>query len=125
MKRDFSYATGAKLGAVVLIALGALTVLSSVIFDLGGNSNALLTGLLGALVAILALMGMRAPLKSAPLFAIIVVLGILLAYSPFYFGVYKTYPIAYVALFAGLLSSIAAAFSFGEALELNIPLSFH
>ncbi len=125
MKRDFSYATGTKLGAVLLVALGALTVLYSIVFDLGSNSNALLTGLLGALVAILAIMAIRAPLKSAPLFAITLVLGLLLAYSPFYFGVYKTYPIAYFMLLAGLLSTLFSAFAFGESLELNIPLGFH
>jgi len=125
MKRDFSYATGAKLGATLLIALGAVSVLYSIVFDLGSNANSLLTGLLGALIAILAIMALRAPLKSAPLFAITLILGLLLAYSPFYFGVYKTYPIAYFMLLAGLLTTVFSAFSFGEALELNIPLSFH
>ncbi len=125
MNQDFSYSTGAKLGAALSMAMGAWAIFNSLAFDFGEGNKALLIGLLGALIFIFSLMGLRAPKATAALFAVTFVLGTLLAISPFLFGIGTQFPIAYMSMLAGGLSAMFSAFSLGEALELNIPVGSH
>jgi len=125
MEQDFSFSTGAKLGSVLSMAAGALAVFNSLALDFGEGNKALLTGLLGALIFIFSLMGLRAPKATAAVFAITFVLGVLLALSPFLFGLGTSYPIALFGMFTGGMAALFSAFSLGEALELNIPVGSH
>lgn len=125
MNQDFSFSTGAKLGAALSMATGALAIFNSLALDFGEGNKALLTGLLGALIFIFSLMGLRAPKATAAVFAVTMFLGFILAVSPFLFGLGSSFPIAYTSMLTGGLSAIFSAFSLGEALELNIPVSSH
>jgi len=125
MEQDFSYSSGAKLGAALSMATGALAIFNSLTLDFGPGNKALLTGLMGALILIFSLMGLRAPKATAPVFIITMFLGIILAVSPFLFGLGSRFPIAYMNMLAGGLTALFSAFSLGEALELNIPVGAH
>ncbi len=125
MNQDFSFSAGAKLGAALSMAMGALAIFNSLALDFGEGNKALLMGLLGALIFIFSLMGLRAPKATAAVFAVTLVLGLLLAISPFLFKLGSSYPIAYLSMLPGLLTFIFSAFALGESLELNIPVGSH
>lgn len=125
MNQDFSFSTGAKLGAALSMAMGALAIFNSLTLDFGEGNKALLTGLLGALIFIFSLIGFRTPKATTPVFFVTLLLGLALAISPFIFGLATNYPMALFGMFPGILTSMFAAFSLGEAMELNIPVGSH
>ena len=125
MKRKNDLAMHVRLGATVILFMGAWLVLASLALDYGSTGAALSNTIMGFLLVVLALVAMRAPLEAAPICWIIGAIGIWVAVSPIALGYTSHVLVMANNLWTGILSVLLSAFIAGEAQGLEAALESH
>jgi uncharacterized membrane protein len=114
-----------RLGAALMVAVGAWLIIWALAYNYGSSSAAVSNAIIAALVIILALVALRAPLEAAPVCWITGALGIWLIAAPFVLGYTPHVLGTGNNMWSGLLVLLASAFSAGEAMALHQPLDAH
>ena len=122
MNKTKDFADHVKIGATVLLLSGGWLVFSALAFPYGVPSAAISNAIIGSLVLVLALVALRAPTDASPLCWIIAALGIWVFVAPFVLGYGEIILVMGNNLWVGLSITLVAAFTAGEALQLNQPL---
>lgn len=125
MKRKNNLASHVRLAMVALLVIGAWLVLASLALDYGSSGAALSNTIMGILLIVLALVGMRSPLDASPICYVIGLVGLWLAVSPFVLAYSSQILVMANNLWIGLVTVVLSAFSIGEAQGLEQPLENH
>lgn len=122
MNKTQDFAEHVKIGATVLLLLGGWLVFSALAFPYGVSAAAISNAIIGSLILVLAAVALRAPTDASPLCWIIAALGIWVFVAPFVLGYGEIILVMGNNLWVGAVATLVAAFTAGEALQLNQPL---
>ena len=118
-------AANVRLGAGFILILATALIIDALALDYGSSSAAVSNAIMGALLIILSLVCLRAPLEAAPVCWVMGALALWLIASPFVLG-YSDHVIPMWAnLWIGVMTLVSSAFIAGEARGLNIPVDAH
>ena len=114
-----------RLGAGLMLALSGWLIIWALAYNYGNSSAAVSNAIIAALIIILALVCMRAPLEATPVCWVTGVLGIWLIVAPFVLD-YTSHVLGTGNnLWVGALILLTSAFTAGEALGLHQTLDAH
>lgn len=124
-RRQQNLANHVRIGAGTLLLLGAGLILSGLALPYGVSGAAVSNAIIGALVMVLALVGLRSPLDASPVCWITAAFGIWVLSAPFVLGYGAKVLLTFNNIWLGVLVLLVSAFTAGEAMGLDQPLSAH
>lgn len=124
-RRQQDLANHVRIGAGALALLGAGLILSALALPYEVSGAAVSNAIIGALIMVLALIGLRSPLDASPICWIVGALGIWVIAAPFVLGYTPKVLVTANNVWIGTLILLIAAFTAGEAIGLNQPLEAH
>lgn len=123
--RDPERASAIRIAGGIILALSGWIVLASLALEYGSTTAAVSNGVVGTLLALLALTILRNPFGSVPTCYLTAIGGLWLFASPFVLD-YARYTLSMGNnLWVGIIIAVLSFFIIGEALHLNRPLSVH